>query len=218
MFQIVAAIATGILTLLATVWGLRHGAQKSGSGSLGKIFWLIPAAGLVAIIAQTLAAVAHHNYNSELLPRYDQEFEELSEDRAKAASAIHTYLRLRDWDAVTDSDLDGLENVLDFFDDIGFEWRHGLISGPLLHQHFYYYLRLYCQQGSSYITAVRASDAPTTWENVIPLFNELTRIEAKKLHCDPAKCSWDTESLEESLQVEMRLNPKGASVHRPQRR
>lgn len=215
ILQIVATIATSILALLATVWGFRHGARKSRSGSLGKVFWLIPAIGLVAVIAQVLAAVAHHNYSSELLPRYEEKLEELREDRAKAATAIHSYLRLRDWNAISDSDLDGLENVLDFFDDMGFDWQHGQISGPLLYQHFYYYLRLYCQEVGGYITVVRTSDDPTIWENITPLFDELTRIEAKKLGRDSAKCKWNMETLEDSLQAEMRLSSRGARSHGP---
>jgi hypothetical protein len=206
MLQLVGAIATALLTLTATVRAMRPNSEKSGVTKLRGTFWLILSLGIIALISETWAAVAHHNYYSELLPRYEERFRELRDNRIKAATAIYGYLQLRNWDAVADSDTDGLDDILDFFDDMGFDWIHGQISSTLLHQYFYYYVRMYCQETGSYITLARADD-PTVWENISPLFDELTRIEAKKLHAASGACRWNQPSLEDSLKAEIRLEP-----------
>jgi poly-D-alanine transfer protein DltD len=98
-----------------------------------------------------------------------------------------------------------MEDVLGFFDELGFYWKHGEISSDVLYEHFYSNMRTYCQTTMGYIRNEQKQESKADWENVEPLFNELTRIEANRNDVDITNCVWDVKTLQQYLNSEMRL-------------
>jgi hypothetical protein len=161
---------------------------------------------VLSLLLQIRASLHHQEYNNDLVLRYEDRYEDkMTSQRAEAASAILDYLQEGKWDAVTNQEnLDSLEDVLAFFDEIGFYWKHGEISSDVLYEHFYFDMRMYCQESISYIHENQKIDSPADWENVEPLFNELTRIESKRMNQSIQDCTWPTPSLKQNLESEIR--------------
>jgi hypothetical protein len=173
-----------------------------------KIIIWFSAVAFIALGIFVQSSAAHHEweYKNDLVLRYQDRYEErMINDRAQAAIAISEYLQKKNWDAVSDEDIDSLENVLAFYDELGFYWKNHEVSEDVLYQHFYSDMRTYCQIGIDYIHANQKKDSPADWEYVEPLFNQLTKMEAKRIGKDVSSCVWDAKTLQEYLNSEMRL-------------
>jgi hypothetical protein len=163
----------------------------------------------LGIFIQTSASHHEWEYKNDLVLRYQDRYEDrMISDRIKAATAISIYLQKKNWDAVSDEDADSLESVLAFYDELGFYWKNHEVSEDVLYQHFYSDMRTYCQVGIDYIHANQKKDSPADWEYVEPLFDQLTKMEAKRIGKDVSSCIWDTKTLQENLDSEMRLKQK----------
>lgn len=80
--------------------------------------------------------------------------------------------------AATDLELTPIDEVLDFFEDLGFYERGGQISVEVIHHHFYYWIRGYYRAAEPYIKARQAEES-ATWEHLEPLLALLQRVEAE---------------------------------------
>lgn len=172
-----------------------------------KIIWFAAVLFIgLSILLQCFASHHEWEYKNDLVLRYQDRYEEkMIAQRVEAATAISDYLRDGKWDAVSAEDLDSLEDVLAFYDELGFYWKNHEISTDVLYEHFYNDMRTYCQVGVEYIHANQKTDSSADWEYVEPLFNGLTRMESKQTGKDIAKCVWDVKTLQENLKSEMRL-------------
>jgi hypothetical protein len=176
-----------------------------------KMMLWFSAVAFIAIGIFVQSSASHHEweYKNDLILRYQDRYEDrMIGQRVEAATAISIYLQKGNWGAVTNEDLDSLENVLAFYDELGFYWKNHEVSTDVLYEHFYNDMRTYCQVGITYIHAEQKKDSPTDWEYVEPLFNELTRMEANRIGKDVSSCIWDTKTLQENLDSEMRLRPQ----------
>jgi len=63
-------------------------------------------------------------------------------------------------------------------------------------------MRTYCQPSQFYITNAQR-DEPTAFENIKPLFDHLTEIEAKKSKTTIEKCNWSKADELTALQNEI---------------
>src|SRR5271154_5674851 len=133
-----------------------------------------------SILIQALAQHHEWEYKNDLVLRYQDRYEDqMIDSRIAAANAVSIYLQKGNWNADTNQyDVDGLENVLAFYDELGFYWKNHEVSTDVLYEHFYNDMRTYCQAGMNYIQT--KSDSPTDWEYVKPLFDELTRMESER--------------------------------------
>jgi hypothetical protein len=160
----------------------------------------------LSILLQCFASHHEWEYKNDLVLRYQDRYDErMVAQRIEAATAISDYLRGGKWDTISPEDLDGLEEILAFYDELGFYWKNHEISTDVLYEHFYYDMRIYCQVGILYIQANQKTDSSADWEYVGPLFNELTKMESKRIGKDVSKCTWDAKTLQENLNSEMRL-------------
>jgi hypothetical protein len=202
LFNSIALIILGILG----TWSLSARPRK-WHRKTRKVLWFTLIVSVVLSLAFQVSSSYHEQtYKNDLILRYQDRYEEkLTGDRAQAAKAISDYLHNGNWKSVTNQyNIDGLENVLAFYDELGFYWRHGEISSDVLYEHFYYEMRIYCQPTMGYIRDNQKTDSVADWEYVEPLFSELTRIEASKTGKSIKDCTWDAKTLTENLDSEIR--------------
>jgi hypothetical protein len=206
VFNALAALLLAILGL----WKLPQRAKKSHRAIRKTLWGALGGCVLIGLIFQVTISLHQKIYKTDLVLRYEDTFaDKMSRERSEAASAINEYLQKRNWDTVTNEDnIDSMESVLAFFDELGFYWKNGEISGTVLHEHFYSDMRTYCQETLGYIHHDQKRESVADWEYVEPLFNELTRIEAKRIGKNITNCVWDAETLREYLKSEMRQHRK----------
>lgn len=212
MFEILATVFGSITGFILTILGLIHFVLRfKADRKLKRNLWIALIISFVlSLVFQITASIHSRTYKTELVLRYQDKFneEKMTRYRAQGSMAISEYMQKHDWNSVTNEDeLDGLENVLDFFDELGFYWKSGDISGEVLHEHFYFAMRTYCQETTNYIHRAQEKGYKANWENVEPLFNVLTKIEAAKVGKSATNCIWDEHTLQENLQAEFRLVP-----------
>lgn len=210
MTENLATIFSSITAFFFAVLGLLHFSKRLrvADRKLKNALWTVLIVSFVlSLICQVTTSIHQHAYKSDLVLRFEDKFEDkLASDRAQAARAINEYLQTTNWDSVTnDEELDGLENILGFFDELGFYWKNGEIGGAVLHEHFYNDMRIYCQESLGYIRKDQKRESIADWEYVEPLLNELTKIETTKTGKTSASCRWNKQTLQESLKAEIRL-------------
>jgi hypothetical protein len=220
MLQILATAFGSITAFILAIFGIIHFVPRYKSDrQLKKFLWWCLGVSFVFGVGLQIAASMHERtYKTELVLRYQDKFNEdkMTHYRAHAAAAINKYMEKRDWNSVTnDDELDGLENVLDFFDELGFYWKSGDISGTVLHEHFYFAMRTYCQETTNYIHRAQKKESKADWENVEPLFIELTQIEAKRIGKSATNCLRDAHTLQDNLNAEIRLEPTKETIGAP---
>lgn len=211
MPAILATIFNSITLILLGVLGALEVSKKASHLACKKVLWGALAISVVlSLIFQFSAAFHEQTYKNDLVLRYQDRFEDkLASERSEAAAAITEYLQKGNWDAVTNQDgIDSMEDVLGFFDELGFYWKHGEISSDVLYEHFYNDMRTYCQATMGYIHENQKAESKADWEYAEPLFNELTRIEAKRNGMNVTNCIWDMKTLRDNLKSEMRLRGK----------
>jgi hypothetical protein len=209
VWQSITTATNTALAITLAFWGIataKAAKGKTRTRGLTKSFWVVLALGVLTVVVQVLTAIEHNAYRTDLVLRYQDKFDHLKHERAEGASAILDYLQKGSWDDVDDAKLDSLEEVLGLFDELGFYWKHGQLSAAVLYEHFYDYMRIYCQETRGYIEEQQRAESPDVWEYVRPLFENLAQIEAKKTHRRPEDCRWDRAGLEEGLKAEIRLN------------
>jgi hypothetical protein len=181
-------------------WAVFKG-HKEPHNQIKKIIWFAAVAFIaVSIFIQSSASHHEWEYKNDLVLRYQDRYEErMIRERVEAATAINIYLQKGNWDAVSSEDTDSLEDVLAFYDELGFYWKNHEVSTDVLYEHFYSDMRTYCQVGIKYIQANQKTDSPADWEYVEPLFNELTKMEAKRIGKDASKCVLNNLTIDASV-------------------
>ena len=76
-------------------------------------------------------------------------------------------------------ELPAIDDVLDFFEDIGLYQRTDYISPELAHHHFFHWVRGYWQASKPYVQAWRKKE-PARWNHLEELFEVICDIEAKQ--------------------------------------
>jgi hypothetical protein len=198
-----------LTTVLLAIMGMIATSDSSKSHHFHKWFrkwgWHCIAVVVIGtIVSHTMAAAHHHNYDPELVLRFEDKFDGMKQQRAQAATAIYEYLQKGNWDSVTNTD--DLDNVLGFFDELGFYWKNGEMSATVLHEHFYDVLEIYYQGASGYIAKDQKQESATDFEYVKPLFKTLAKIEAKRARQQTFDYISDTNIYLENLKSEMRLD------------
>ena len=133
-------------------------------------------------------------FDTTIAKYYDEKFNKrpMIKWRVLAATALKECYQKGNWDLATNS-TDGLDQVLGFFDDLGYDEQHGRISADVIHQYFYDDIAAYYQGSVEYISDAQKEDA-TYFENIKPLFNDVTKIEMQK--AGVVMCLTDKDYLE----------------------
>jgi hypothetical protein len=186
-----ALIGAGAVIIAALVSLLHHATSTSQSvnNAPGAI-----QAGRDVIIKGNGTQSANNQFDTTLAKKYDEQFENMTRKRARAAIAIQEYLSKGDWNLVTNN-TDALDDVLGFFDIMGYDEQHGLINPDVLHEYFCDDIMAYYQASSNYIAKVQKSEGETTFANIKSLFDAVVEIEAKKEHTNVGAIGWDKADL-----------------------
>jgi hypothetical protein len=116
--------------------------------------------------------------NGDTIKRYDDKFDRMAAKRAKAGIACLEYLSKTNWDLVT-NDTDGLDNVLNFFDLMGYDMESQRLSSNDVYEYFCDDIISYYQASEGYIDRTQTND-PTAWVYLRPMFDTMRIIDAAK--------------------------------------
>ena len=169
------------------------------------IFLIAILAAIFGLFAQIRASLHQKEFKTDWLFHFEDEWRDMRDDRSMAATEVLQYMKTDNWDTVTNTE--NLDQVLDFFEDLGFYSENNQISDEILHQEFYSEMRMYCQPSEQYITQAEISE-PAVWNHVLPLLKRMTLIESKRTGTPPALCFWPSEKEEEYLNSETDLVKK----------
>jgi formate hydrogenlyase subunit 3/multisubunit Na+/H+ antiporter MnhD subunit len=108
------------------------------SKSIPSYLWVLLAVCVVLTLTfQLIAAFNHHTYDTESIKYYRDKFDNdrLIQWREEAARVLFTYLTgtNKDWNTFTNG-IGALDQVLGFWDDLGYDEQHGKICAEVVHQ------------------------------------------------------------------------------------
>jgi hypothetical protein len=136
------------------------------------ILWLLPIGSLIKKEYQ------RQIYDPTLVLNYQDRWDHMKVERADAAKAIKSYLECRDWCEVEDRRV--VEDILDFWEDVGFYMSAGRMGERVVYHHFYHWMILYYQGLREYISVERKKEK-TGWEHVKPMVDIMMEIESYKI-------------------------------------
>ena len=190
-------VFSAVLSASVALW------TKTAGTQLAIPDWTVWAGVIAAalLLFQAYSEYQRRTYDLTLAFKFDDRFnsKEMKCLRAKAASCLE---RNTGNLARTDSDLADIDEVLDFFDELGFCERGGQISPEVLHQDFHYWIKGYCSAARPYIQASREKDHPR-WEHVESL-NEMVHAVARRRR-DKSTLFSDEAAIKEFLSHEKAL-------------
>jgi hypothetical protein len=121
---------------------------------------------------------APSNDNGDAIKRYDDKFDNMAAKRARAGIVCLEYLSKTNWDLVT-NDTDGLDDVLNFFDLMGYDMEKQRVSSNDVYEYFCDDIISYYQVSEGYIDKIQKDD-PTAWVHLKPMFDTMRIIDASK--------------------------------------
>jgi hypothetical protein len=149
----------------------------------------------------SIGAHAGPQYDPSLIRKYDDQFEGMTKKRLQAALAVQEYMKKGDWNLVK-ANTDGLDDVLGFFETLGYDEQHGTISPEAVHEYFFDDIAAYYLTCRDYITISQKQDGSATFENIKPLFDDVVKIEAGKNHTTIAAVTRSTSDLADYFKTE----------------
>ena len=188
------------LGILASIAGM-------SSHTLSWIFWLILFFGFSLIFLQTFTEYHRRTHDPLLILEWQEMFDEMGKARDAAARAMIEYLSVskheRSWSKVSKAKPEDLEDVFDLFDDLGFYIEGGQFSPEVAHHHFYNWIRIYLQEGFSYIEQNRKDNhEPKKWDHCEFLFQQVNEIE-KTTNQFETDLNWSDDKLKKYLSYEL---------------
>ncbi len=182
-----AFIGAGAVIIAALI-ALLHHSTPTTSQSINN------SPGATQVIQRDGGQPANPQFDTALAKNYDDKFENMTQKRAKAAVAIQEYLSKGDWNLVTNN-TDALDEVLGFFDIMGYDEQHGLVNPDVLHEYFCDDIMAYYLASAGYIAKLQKSEGQTVYANIKPLYDIMVETEAKKEHTNTAAIRWDRADL-----------------------
>ena len=140
--------------------------------------WVISAliGALVLLIAHVIAEYKRRTYDPTYIFTFDKRFDDIKKARARAASILKERRATLGQHAREFADID---EVLDFFDDLGFFVRGHQISPEIAHQFFYVWIQGYYEIAGPYIRAAQNKNPPQ-WEYIKKLYDLTFAVEKRR--------------------------------------
>jgi hypothetical protein len=174
---------------------------SSASDALG-VWWIV---GIGAVSAVLLFLRAHSEYRKKTYdPTWAIKFtdwfgeEAMREARSRAAKTLQEFYgrsvdrgsllsdpdqafenlisrRTRDYEEFED-----IEDVLDFFEELGFYVNGDQVTAELAHQSFFYWIEVYYRASKKYVTFCQEESGPTAWEHIEYLYKVTRDVEKER--------------------------------------
>lgn len=176
--SLIGAIIGGLFALVAVAVGSAPSTVPS---------WVIPIAlftvftvigAVVAASFQAWSEYQRRTYDPAIIFRFDDRFgsQDMRVARANAARILKSNQgKLRD----TNPAFAGIDDVLDFFDDLGFYVRGHQLTPEVTHHTFFHWIRGYYVAARDYIEVAQREE-PLQWENIRELYETMGEIEAER--------------------------------------
>lgn len=143
------------------------------------ILWVLLVLLAILLGLQMNAEYQRRTYDPTWMFKFDDDFnsDDTRRKRSKAANDLKTnQMQLRDENFKSDA----LEDILDFFEGIGYLMQGDEITPEVAHQAFYYWIEVYCSITREYVEKVQRKN-PTAWECVKGLLQLTTEVEKERL-------------------------------------
>ena len=124
------------------------------------------------------------------------------QERKKAATCLRQHKNYLNDLKNHEKELDDIDDVMDFFEDIGFYMCGDQVSPEVAHHHFYNWIRGYWQASEKYVNAWRAKE-PARWNHIEKLFHTVTEIEVSEGSTPKERLVLEPDKLDEFLDDEI---------------
>ena len=131
---------------------------------------------LAFIILQARLEYRRKTYDPTWIFKFDERFKGMRQERLNASQLLLNDISTPA--SLDDAELAKIDDVLDFFEDLGF-YQHGYqISPEVIHHHFYHWIRGYWSAARTYVERSRR-DERKAWEHLEELFETGCDIETR---------------------------------------
>ena len=211
-----SAYTFALVTLVAGVI-IARGSMPAGvppnHGLLAGIVILLAAA-LTVVLCQTWFEYRRRAHDPSLVLQYQKMFDEMAKERCLAAKTLLEYKgHLGDLEHKGDV-LDKIDDVLDFFDDVGFYQKGGQISPETAHHHFYHWLRMYWQASRDYVEAWQKREG-ARWNHIGDLFEITSEVEMQEGKCNRSEIPLTSKDIDDYLGQEKKDCCGGSTSETP---
>jgi len=108
--------------------------------------------------------------------RFQTKFDQMGRQRLAAATLLRDKRELLSDVKKNQKELEGIDDVLDFFEDMGFYIQGDYLTPEVAHHQFYHWLRGYYLSARAYIDAWQTIES-ARWKNVEKLYKATNEIE-----------------------------------------
>jgi hypothetical protein len=175
--------------------------RPDASGWVAVFSWVLFFVFLGLAFLQWRSEYRRRTYDSALALKYSDEFHdsEMNAIRRSAATQLRAHR-----DKVSDPGLEipELDEIFDFFEDLGFYTSGDQLSAEVVHHSFYYWIRGYCLAAGKYPDEKRKKLGESTrWDHIDILFELTSDVEAER-----SKRNHDAGDVTAFLEDEIRSN------------
>jgi hypothetical protein len=161
-----------------------------------------------SFVFQLMSAFHHYNYDTDTIQKYEDKFDGdfMVKQRIRAAKALMEYNSStnKNWDSLTNG-TGGLDYVLGFFDEVGYDEAHGKISADVVDEYFGVDIQAYYQCSEKYIAYSQKTDSADDFEYVKPVLDAVTEIETTKTGKSPTQQIMSDGDVSDYLKDEIDL-------------
>jgi hypothetical protein len=210
------AVASAVLIPAFGIWREVHSGQSI-------LYWAIGGVLLIAFIfVRNYVEYRRLKYDPHWAMNFQDRFDKATEMRARAAEVLLN--NKTDLKNIENEGLANIDDVLDFFEDVGLYQRADHISPELAHHHFFHWTRGYWQAAKPYVVAWRVEE-PARWNHFEELFDTSCDIELKEQRGTREQLRLSDSDLDEFLRQESELGTINANrpwvvvrpyIHSPQ--
>lgn len=161
--------------------GISHVAQSQPNSSGSPHIFCLLIVGLIVgfslIVLRNYLEYRRVIYDPHWALNFQDRFDNITEERSKAAKVL--LCNRAELGNIEKPELSDIDDVLDFFEDVGLYQRADHVSPELAHHHFFHWTRGYWQAARTYVEAWRRKE-PARWSHLEELFETICDIELKE--------------------------------------
>ncbi len=151
--------------------------------ALGTSWWILLGIVILCLFIQAYLEYRRRTYDHILAFQLQEQFDDLEQERIAVCNLLLDNRIEIDHIETRESRIRllPLDDVLDFFEGVGFYMQGGRLTPEVAHHHFYHWIRMYWQAAQSYVQAWRQQET-ARWENMEYLFERTSDVEMSRGH------------------------------------